>query len=95
MDLILTSEEYMDFPCGTPTLPRGEPRYCCRQCPSIQHALTLKAAWASNPTLLSFLTDAERHEVLMRAAALGPLVVNIMATVPPAVPNANPEPLAV
>ena len=92
MDLILSSEQYHDFPCGTPTSPTGEPRYCCRQCPSLGKPLDVKASWASNPVLMSFLTDEERGKVYALAVSAGPTVVDIVGAVPPPAKNAEPDP---
>ena len=88
MDTILSVDAYNDFPCGTPTNPNGEQRYCCRQCPSSKKDLALQPRWASNPKLMLHLTDDEKREVLARAMALGPLQVDIRVAIPPPVPNA-------
>lgn len=91
MDLILDIEEYNDFPCGTPTNPRGEPRFCCRACPSRTLPLHTKAVWAGNPVLMAYLTPEEQAAVLRDAIAAGPDRVDIRTDVPAPAPNAEPE----
>ena len=88
MDLILSVEAYNDSPCGTPTNPSGEQRYCCRQCPSSKVDLNLRPEWASNPKLMALLTDSERRQVLAKAIALGPLYVDIQVAIPAPALNA-------
>lgn len=88
MDMILGIDAYNDFPCGTPTNPNGEQRYCCRQCPATKSDLVLRAEWASNPRLMSYLTDQERQQVLAMAVAAGPLHVDIRVEIPSPAPNA-------
>lgn len=92
MDLILSSDEYHDFPCGTPTSPRGEPRYCCRRCPSIGRPIEVKAVWGSNPVLMNFLSQDEQTRVIALAIQAGPTAVDIVGHVPAPVANAAPEP---
>jgi hypothetical protein len=87
MDMVLSVDAYNDFPCGTPTNPDGEQRYCCRHCPSKDQEFTPKAVWASNPRLMSHLTEDERHQVLAQAIAAGPLVIDIQVSVPDPAPN--------
>jgi hypothetical protein len=91
MDLVLSIDEYHDAPCGTPTSPRGEPRFCCRQCPARTQPLAVKAVWASNPVLLGFLTADERAQVIALAISAGPLHVDIVGGVPLPAANAEPE----
>lgn len=91
MDLKLQSDEFFDFPCGTPTNPEGESRYCCRQCPEMGKPLRLKAVWASNPALMAFLSDAEQGSVYAMAAAAGPDHVDIVTAPPAPAQNAAPE----
>lgn len=83
MDRILQIDDYNDFPCGTPTNPRGEQRFCCRQCPSHGQPLAVKAVWAGNPTLLGYLSDEEQARVIALAVAEGPDRVDIVTEIPP------------
>jgi hypothetical protein len=90
MDRLLTVEEYNDAPCGTPTNPSGEQRYCCRRCPSKGQALELPARWASNPALMAHLTDDERAAVFAKAVAAGPTAVDIVMVAPDPAPAGAP-----
>lgn len=87
MDRLLAIDDYNDFPCGTPTNPRGEQRYCCRQCPAHGQPLAVKAVWAGNPTLLGYLSDDERAQVIALAVAAGPDRVDIVTVTPTAAPS--------
>lgn len=92
MDLVLGVQSYLDSPCGTPTNPDGEQRYCCRKCPSVGKPLNLQARWASNPTLMRQLTIEEQTEVLRKAVEAGPLFVDIRTALPAPVANAVTNP---
>lgn len=89
MDMLLTSEQYNDFPCGTPTNPTGEQRYCCRQCPSSGKPLELKAVWAGNIKLMSYLTPEEAGQVFALAAQVGLPVGEVLAGAGKANASAN------
>jgi hypothetical protein len=86
MDRVLHSDDYHDAPCGTPTNPRGERRYCCGKCPEQSKPLRLQAAWASNPVLMSHLREDEYAQVFALALAAGPKHVDIQTAVPAPAP---------
>lgn len=92
MDRVLSSTEFNDAQCGVPTNPRGEPRYCCRQCPAHGKPLAIHGRWASNPVLMNHLTEDERREVMNLAMASGPMEVDIVTSVPAPAANALPTP---
>jgi hypothetical protein len=92
MDMKLHADEYMDFPCGSPTMPEGERRFCCGKCPSMGKPLTIKAVFASNPTLMSFLSEDEQREAITLAIAAGPDRIDIRSSVPDPAPNSVPDP---
>ena len=77
LDLMLTTVQYLDHWCGTPTMPDGEPRYCCRSCVSLVAPLQVRPEWVANPTLMSYLTPDERQAVNVAALGLGPMRVDL------------------
>jgi hypothetical protein len=90
MDLKLQSDEFFDNPCGTPTNPEGEQRYCCRQCPEMGKPLRLKAVYASNPQLMAYLSKTEQDAIYAMAVKAGPDNVDIVVAAPAPVENAAP-----
>jgi hypothetical protein len=82
MDLKLTSEEFLAPECGTPTKPDGERRHCCAKCPEQGQPLRLRPQFASNPSMMLFLTEEQQREVMIEAIRLGPLHVNIVGVAP-------------
>jgi hypothetical protein len=79
MDRKLSSSQFHDAACGTPTSPDGEPRFCCRTCPAQGKPLEVKAEWVGNPVLLGFLSGDERAAVYDKARAAGLPVADMVA----------------
>lgn len=55
LDLKLSSSDYLDHDCGSPSNPDGERRFCCKHCPAQGAPLLPKMEWAGNPALLQHL----------------------------------------
>jgi hypothetical protein len=64
MDKKLHVDEYNDFPCGTPTNPHGERRYCCAHCPTQGQPIVVKEEWSDNPLLWRALSVDDHVKVM-------------------------------
>jgi hypothetical protein len=64
MDKKLQTDEYNDAPCGTPTNPHGERRFCCAQCPTQGQPIIPREEWHDNPLLWMQLPEAAHLEVM-------------------------------